>query len=672
MNNNLQIYKYLRPLIVHKQIGEVEIKLMIELNSDLVDVFIRIPIKKYYQTQASHVMILPNTYSKNTESFLVLQISVLQEQLLPPLEWLTPEITDLSLGNNVSGELYFVRNSKTIDIFFKPLNEIQSESFIDIKFTLWDAITPIQGLDPFLFRDLGVKFCFPATFLFDAILLINTPKELSPRSTQGNYVLAYPSKLSGSRRKTIMFYSRQNQIEILYRLGWENTIDSPLPLFLKSTLALTLISTIISIFSPEVDKSSAVDVGIVLASSLLTLTLYLKDTVDNNLFKIRIYKTHKALIQSLSVFLFLVISSLYMLTIYFIVVGQNFPIQFKLFCYSITGLMLLFALLGAMSQYYGFLFFYKCDISGCQQILWYRSNKLECKYTGRVPCFSCISNICINCLHYEDLITGATQSLDQFSPDFIPCVKSISVNNLYFSKRKKAWFNFFGSDPYPFDLSYVEKRDQTAIQNKFLEKMLEHTKNPILDAGCGYGRHAQALAESGREVVAVDFVQHNCQVTSQRHSSIRTVCSCLSDLPFESSKFGAVYSMYSSLGYEPELDFKILKELTRVLKSGGILILDLAGAKARQNRTGFDVTHNSISFFVSYFQKRQSELKHYTVSLTKKGIKFHELYIRLYSKQEIENMASELSLIPKSYYGNYFCQPLNNKSERNIFVFEKM
>lgn len=672
MNKNLQVYKYLRPLIVQNQRGEADIKLTVEQNSDLVDVFIRIPISKYYKTEASSVTILTNNYLKNSGNFLVMQVSILHEQSSPRSEWLTPEITDLRLENNLLGQLYFVRNSRTIDIFLHPLEDIKAKEFIDLSFTLWDAITPIQGLDPFLFRDLGVRFCFPDTLEFDATFLINTPKELSPRSTQGNYVLAYPSKLSGSRRKTIIFYCKQNQIELLYRLGWENTLDSPLPLFLKSTLALTLISTIISIFSPVADKSSAVDVGIVLASSLLTLTLYLKDTVDNNLFKIRIYKTHKALIQNISVVLFFSISFLYITTIYFVVIGQDFSSYFKIFCYAFTGLMLFLALLGAMSQYYGFLSFYKCDNSGCKQVLWYRSNKLECRYTGRVPCPSCISNICINCPHYKDLITGSTQSLGQFNVNLLPCVKSISFENSSFSKRKKAWFNFFGSDPYPFDLSHVEKRDQTNIQNKFLQKILEKTENPILDAGCGHGRHAEALAELGREVVGVDFAEYNCQITSKRHANITTVCSCLSNLPFKDGEFGAIYSMYSSLGYEPELDFKILKELTRVLCSGGLLIIDLAGISIRKNRIGFDVTRHSISLYVSCFDKRQSELHHRTASLTRNGMKFHELYIRLYSKQEIENMASKLSLIPKSYYGNYSFESLINNSERNIFIFQKV
>lgn len=98
----------------------------------------------------------------------------------------------------------------------------------------------------------------------------------------------------------------------------------------------------------------------------------------------------------------------------------------------------------------------------------------------------------------------------------------------------------------------------------------------VLDAGCGAGHTAFALAPHVREVVASDLTgamlqQVRVNAAERELSNIRTQQGSVEALPFPAQTFDRVVSRYSAHHWQqPEI---AVREFARVLKPGGSLIL---------------------------------------------------------------------------------------------------
>jgi ubiquinone/menaquinone biosynthesis C-methylase UbiE len=100
----------------------------------------------------------------------------------------------------------------------------------------------------------------------------------------------------------------------------------------------------------------------------------------------------------------------------------------------------------------------------------------------------------------------------------------------------------------------------------------------ILDCPCGFGRHAIPLAEEGYRVTALDRSESQLAEAERRRTDTewpRFLRGDYRELPFEDASFDAVLTLFSSLGYlERDEDVGVLRELRRVLRPGGALIME--------------------------------------------------------------------------------------------------
>jgi SAM-dependent methyltransferase len=101
---------------------------------------------------------------------------------------------------------------------------------------------------------------------------------------------------------------------------------------------------------------------------------------------------------------------------------------------------------------------------------------------------------------------------------------------------------------------------------------------PILDAGCGNGRHAVQLAGAGYRVVGID--RSDVLLAAARRASCdaprpRFVRASYTRLPFEPGAFDAVLCLGTALGYlGDEGDRAALREFRRVLAPRGRLVIE--------------------------------------------------------------------------------------------------
>lgn len=108
----------------------------------------------------------------------------------------------------------------------------------------------------------------------------------------------------------------------------------------------------------------------------------------------------------------------------------------------------------------------------------------------------------------------------------------------------------------------------------------------ILDAGCGHGRHALALARMGYRVVALDRAAVLLAAGRRAAGSApwpRFVRADYAHIPFPDNRFDAVLNLGTALGYRGEAaDLAALRELRRVLARGGRLVLESAHRDATE------------------------------------------------------------------------------------------
>lgn len=136
----------------------------------------------------------------------------------------------------------------------------------------------------------------------------------------------------------------------------------------------------------------------------------------------------------------------------------------------------------------------------------------------------------------------------------------------------------------------------------FVEQELQFNKSlKILDVGCGTGRHAIELSKRGYDVKGVDLSESQLNRAREKASEQGLRIDFLQHdarrLPFDSEFDAAI--MFCEGGFSlmetDEMNFEILKNVTRALKSGGtFLFTALSGL--------FPLFHNVEAF---YAQERQ-------------------------------------------------------------------
>ena len=97
----------------------------------------------------------------------------------------------------------------------------------------------------------------------------------------------------------------------------------------------------------------------------------------------------------------------------------------------------------------------------------------------------------------------------------------------------------------------------------------------VLDVGVGYGRYAIPLANEGKFVVGVDVSLGMLRRLRRYSSDVHVILASGTHLPFKERVFDAVISL-ATLYYIPGWE-RVICEISRVLKEGGVAKLDFRG-----------------------------------------------------------------------------------------------
>lgn len=185
-------------------------------------------------------------------------------------------------------------------------------------------------------------------------------------------------------------------------------------------------------------------------------------------------------------------------------------------------------------------------------------------------------------------------------------------------------------------------------------------KLKILDAGCGTGLLAKKLEQFG-EVVGIDTSSEAVKFSKKR--GVKVIKGSVNDLPFKNNLFDLI-TCIDVIYHRGVDDQKAIKELFRVLKPGGILILRVAAINYLKS------SHDSFVHTRHRYSKKELSRKLKNVGFEVKKISYvnfslllpaliHSLFYRLNPPQ---NHQSGVSKIPQ----------LINKTLTSLLSFENI
>lgn len=146
-----------------------------------------------------------------------------------------------------------------------------------------------------------------------------------------------------------------------------------------------------------------------------------------------------------------------------------------------------------------------------------------------------------------------------------------------------------------FSKPFFEKwiKDAAPEIKDWFQKEIEYLQNnikpnsKILDVGCGFGRHIQILAGFSKEIIGIDNDENMIRKAEQNLSNFDNVKFLLQEadkLSFDDNSFDYVICMTNTFGNFPDIKLGVLKEMKRVCKEGGKIIISVYSERSLEIR----------------------------------------------------------------------------------------
>jgi len=235
--------------------------------------------------------------------------------------------------------------------------------------------------------------------------------------------------------------------------------------------------------------------------------------------------------------------------------------------------------------------------------------------------------------------------------------------------RPVDWFVRDFNHPAYFTI-YADKVVDAAVEGPALAALLDLPRGSrVLDLPCGWGRLNPHLRARGLQVIGGDLSPLNLAKHRASHP-VPLVCLDFRALPFRPECVDGVFCAFTSWGYfatEAE-NLRQLSEFGRVLRKGGVLLLDLAGRSFLQAALA-GVESDWLEFSEEHYEERARWSPDKRRILTERlcqGESFcHDIWIP--TDAEVRDCLDQAGFTLAQTYGGLDGRPWEEGSERWIY-----
>ncbi len=237
------------------------------------------------------------------------------------------------------------------------------------------------------------------------------------------------------------------------------------------------------------------------------------------------------------------------------------------------------------------------------------------------------------------------------------------------------WKRLFNSIYLKTDADVLDNEQITIREMSLFRKILGiKSGESLLDIACGQGRHLIELAKDDSYLLTgIDrsryLIQRAKNNSKRKGLSINFREGDARRLPFDTDSFDYITILGNSFGYfeTAEDDIKVLKEIFRVLKPGGKLLMDVADGKfLRENFASRSWEWIDKKYFVcrerSLAADNERLISREVVTHTEKGVVVDQFYAeRLYDKKTLSELAQKAGFLESIFYDNLELESMDSK-----------
>jgi SAM-dependent methyltransferase len=223
----------------------------------------------------------------------------------------------------------------------------------------------------------------------------------------------------------------------------------------------------------------------------------------------------------------------------------------------------------------------------------------------------------------------------------------------------------------------TEERTQAEV-DAVVELLELETPAKILDLACGFGRHSNRLATLGHQVTGLDLTPGFLEIAR------RDAEDCGVQVDYQqgdmryieySEIFDYVLLMFTSFGYyQDEDNQRVLENVVRALKPGGVLLLDIPNRDVfLKDMLPYIVTEKENNLMIDRLSFDTLSGRWYNRRVViRDGVrKDKPFYVRIYNPSEIQPLLSQAGLDVIKMLGGFDGQPLSTETRRMVIVAKK-